>query len=161
MRQNGFSLIELIVVMSIIGILLSIATLNFSQWQRKSGIENQTKMLYSDLMTVRSEALFRKQDRSITLTATQFSVFPGNDITAPPVLQRNLSFPVTWLPTGASLRIDFDTRGIPAPERSICVEPDDNPGTYDSIVVSSTRIKMGKRQTGGACKSDGNNIDLK
>jgi len=66
MKSNhGFSLIELIVIMVIIGILATIAALNFSQWQRKYAIEGQVKEMLADLSNVRMQAIQTKREHRV------------------------------------------------------------------------------------------------
>jgi len=153
MREEGFSLIEVIVVIGIAGILMAIATLQFNEWTRKSNIEAQTKMMYADLMTVRGEALFRKKERIVRLTGNQFSVYSSNMAAGTPVLRKTLNYPIVG--TGD---ITFDTQGLTNDLMSICVEPAGNPGAIDSIVVLRSRIQMGKRSAGDC---SGGNIERK
>jgi len=152
MRESGFSLIELIVAVAIIGTLITVATMNFSEMTRKAHIESQIKMMYADLMTIRSQALLQKQERSAVVATTggvtTFSIYSSGEITVAPVSQRVLHYPVVWNSTGV---ISFDTRGLETNPLSICVEPSGNPANQDSIVVSATRINMGKRNAGGGC----------
>ena len=153
MRQNGFSLVELVVVIAILAILLSIATLQFNQYIKKSVIEGQVRTMYTDLMTVRSQALFEKRDRTVTVTATTFSVYSSNLATGTPVLQRVLKYNVTN--SSMPYTVKFNSRGvIDGVNASICIEPSDNPAAIDSLVLFTTRIQMGKRNAGATCNSE-------
>ena len=153
MERNGFTLIELVVVIGIIGVILAIATLQFNKLTRKANIEAQAKTLYADLMTVRTQALLQKTDRAVTFTATQFAVYPSVSTSGPPVLQRTLKYPVT--PAGATTVLS-DTAGmassIPSGETvAICVEPAEEGPAVDSVIFSQTRITLGKRIPGKDC----------
>lgn len=154
MNGRGFSLVEVVTVLAIIGTLTAIATLNFNAMQRKSGIETQTKMLFSDLMDARSQAMFTRAPCSVTVASSTFSHFPGTDISVTPAARRDLKYPVTWTAGGSMLRIDFNSRGMSGPETALCIQESDNQGTHDSIVISPTTIRMGKRNAGGQCRSD-------
>src|SRR5262245_17802245 len=110
MGQRGFSLVELVVVIVIIGALLAIGTLQFTQYTKKSGIEAQVKTMYADIMNARSEALLQKSDRSVSWTASQFSVYPNSTATDPPLLRKTLSYPITS--NDMASIISFDTKGM-------------------------------------------------
>lgn len=153
MKQDGFSLIELVVVIGIASVLMAIATLNFNQMMRKSAIESQVKMLYSELLNIRVQAMFQKQARLVGLNSTKVYLY-STDVNTSPFVQNNLSYPIEW---GGASEILFDTQGltnIPATgSRSICIKGD-NPAAYDSIVVFKTRIQMGKKKDPlGGCTS--------
>lgn len=162
MRQNGFSLVELIVVIAILAILLSIATLQFNQYVMKSAIESQVRTMFTDLMAVRSQALFEKRDRAVRVTATTFSIYSSGLATGTPVLQRDLKYSVI-VNSSLPYTVTFNSRGVidAVQNASICIEPSGNPGAIDSLVLSKTRIQMGKRDAGTTCSADNNNIKTK
>lgn len=60
-RQRGFTLIEMMITISIAAILLSLAVPSFSAMQRRSQINTQTNALVSGLALARSEASKRGQ----------------------------------------------------------------------------------------------------
>jgi type IV fimbrial biogenesis protein FimT len=174
MRQNGFSLVELIVVLVIITTLLAIATLQFNNYTRKSNIEKQVRTMYTDVLTARSQALLQKKSRAIMVTATQFSVYSSVSLSGPPLQQTTLQYPVN-----TSNIISFDSRGVAhitafpysstnandpvdqttlAAIPAICVSPVGNPAACDSIIINATNIQMGK-WNGGAC--NGANVTAK
>jgi len=59
-QQAGFTLIELIVVMTIIGTLLAMASLGFNSWQKKYNVEAQVKQMVQDINEYRVTAMTRK-----------------------------------------------------------------------------------------------------
>jgi prepilin-type N-terminal cleavage/methylation domain-containing protein len=159
MKQNGFSLVELVTVMSIISILLAIGTLGFNSMQRKYGIDNQTRTLYADLMEIRVKSMYKKKSHFVSLAADTFVFYSSGTRTNPAgeVLRKRLAFPVTWNVNGAL--IEFDSQGLTTDQRSICVNQNETAPNVDSIVVSMARVNMGKRKVNGGCNAG--DIDIK
>lgn len=152
MGRNGFSLIEMMVVVALMGILLAIATLSFNDFSRKSRIEGQVKTLYSDLANVRSEAMFRRAGRFTQITPNLFSVYSSNSLLGQPVRTTILKNTVV---TNES-EVRFNERGLLVDADGllldhsifICISGDNSAG-LDSIIIGMANIQMGKRN--GAC----------
>ena len=150
MNKRGFTLIEVIVVTALIGILLSIAAMQFSDYLRKGAIERQTEELYADLMTARAAAVTQRSSVTVAIIPTVITFSGGGlENTA-----RKLSAPVS----ASTASIVFDERGTynidePDANAAICVSPSMESAQYDSIVVYSTKIQLGKVAYGGACTS--------
>lgn len=162
MSRNGFTLIEILVVVTILGVLLALGTLQFNRFLVKGEIERQTQELYADFMATRTAAVTQHSSKMVKMTPRAFTFYSspmsgGNNFT------RNLSKPVTWAGKASSdteKTIVFDERGtfdiVNNGNTTICVEPSDESVRIDSIVVFSTRIHMGKvyfQGLQGECKS--------
>ncbi len=156
MCQRGFTLIELIVIMLIIGCLIAIAALDFRTWIIKSQIESQVRTMHADLTSARVSAMNNKRVHNVTFSGKQYRI---DDDTPALVTTMALKYPITF-PGGAT--VTFDTRGVATdavPDRAICVNSTVR-ASYDSIVISQTKINIGQTITiGGAC--DVANIQIK
>jgi type II secretion system protein H len=164
MRKNGFSLIELLVVIIILGIVASLGTVSFRGWIRKTELESQVKEMYTDVMNARLTAMHRNTTHLISLSTNQIRgsedtngdgagdnalcIWNRNkgdaaDASCPndkSLSYKNLTFPATWSGTN---KLEFNARGLSNTNNTICVFSTHNP-SYDCIVVSPTRIRMGK-----------------
>jgi prepilin-type N-terminal cleavage/methylation domain-containing protein len=174
MKRNGFSLIELLAVMVILGIVATLGTVSFTGWVRKHDLESQVKEMYTDLMNARLTAMHQNRSHFITLSANQIigsqdsdgdgaadaSLCIWNRDRGDPVdascsndkslSYKNLAFPATRSGTAV---LEFNARGLSNTNNTVCVFSTYNPA-YDCIVISPTRIRMGKltNQSGG-CNS--------
>lgn len=154
-QAGGFSLVELVVVVGIISILLSISTYLFSQHLRKSAIEKQIKTLYADMMELRSRSMFEKKSKGLRLATMGYSIYSSTTMTVTPAETKTLTSAISW--NNPSADITFDTQGfINASLSSVCTDGA-NSAYFDSLVVSASRIRIGKLKEGMACATA--NID--
>lgn len=156
MNRRGFTLIEVIVVTGLIGILLSIATLQFGDYLRKGAIERQAKEMYADVMATRTAAVTQRSPKGVTITPTTITFVDGGSGNS----TRTLTKPVTWAGKSSGdsgMLILFDERGTfdiaNDGNTAICIEPSMASARYDSIVIYPTRIQLGKVTFGGECTS--------
>ncbi|UFS69643.1 prepilin-type N-terminal cleavage/methylation domain-containing protein [Geomonas sp. RF6] len=156
MRERGFSLIELVVVLCIVSILLGIAVLRFSDYIRRSRKEAQTRMIQTEIMQARLAALTERRGRRVKLKRTSFEVYSStqdDEDGASPRVRLQLNYPITWNCTGTA--IDIDDRGIISPPfRSICMEESGDRNLTDSVVLYYTRVNLGSRKEGKDCASE-------
>jgi prepilin-type N-terminal cleavage/methylation domain-containing protein len=169
MNNKGITLIELIIVATIIGILVVALGFNFQGWVSGYKVESQTKEMYIDLINTRARAMQRNRMHFIDLAVDQYNIYEdtdpapnGNGIantaTDAQVSQRILEsrYPIIWS-TPADTSVEFNTNGLSSENKSICSNAPDDADTadYNCISISTTRINMGKLTQsiadGGAC----------
>jgi prepilin-type N-terminal cleavage/methylation domain-containing protein len=168
MNRRGVTLVELMVVMSIIAILAIALGFTYQGWMGRYKVERQTKDIYTDLMDARGRAQTRGtayffdvntpappagrgRYRVIEDTNGNLNSEPGAGDTVPVTFPKTVEYVITMNGGGG---ITFDRRGTASASRTICVTTTADPD-YDCIMVSATRINMGKLTTqisaGGAC----------
>jgi prepilin-type N-terminal cleavage/methylation domain-containing protein len=176
MREKGITLVELMVVLSIITILTVALGFSYQGWVGKYKVESQTKMLHADILNARSRSMTRSKSHFLRFpNATSYTLYDddsngtakvsdgdgvlqvGTGVTADtqlPSFPKQLVYPVQ---IGAAVPADFDftfnVQGLVSPERTICAFTQFDPD-YDCITLSQTRVIMGKiRNQGGNCDS--------
>ncbi|HJV36914.1 type II secretion system protein [Geomonas sp.] len=153
--EGGYSLVEILTVIAISSILLSIATVHFNKYFKRYQSEAQTRVMYADLLSARANALYHRRETRVKVYPTRFEVYSSlvdRDGGAAPVLSRQLQFPIVQSKSGNN--VDFKSSGLTFNERSICQEPADDTCVIDSIVISTTRISLGKRDGREECGYD-------
>lgn len=166
--DSGVTLIELIVVVTIIAVLVLVGGIEFVGWQANYRIESQGKEMYADIMNARSRAMQRNRMHFIVVTADNYQTY--EDTNENGVL--NIGTDVNWWPNPKPFnypslqagQIIIDTRGLvstnPPPPANVEAYIRFNYDTtkfrpdYDCIslgatgtaagVIPGTRINMGK-----------------
>jgi prepilin-type N-terminal cleavage/methylation domain-containing protein len=153
MNRRGFSLIELIVVITIIGTLATIVSLNFNSMQRKYGIEAQVKELLSDLTSVRMMAFQTKKEHRVILNPmlVTFRRYSSEaDAAGTEVFNKPLTYPIQQkLPSGSltdfsNTIIVINDRGLTSNLMTIAVAAGVSDPSYNCLGVHWARVNMGK-----------------
>jgi len=64
-KNRGFTLVELVLVMAVIGILAAVGIPNFLNWLPNMRVRAAARDIYSNMQHIRSEAVKNNQDRAI------------------------------------------------------------------------------------------------
>jgi prepilin-type N-terminal cleavage/methylation domain-containing protein len=158
-KEDGFTITELIVVVAIVAILAGIVGMNTSSWLGKARVEEQVKRMYSDLTTARMRAMTHNRLHFVRLNTVlnRYQVWddtsPGPDGSlAVETADDRLLVQVDCrdqLSTDLGGEFNFNTKGFASLDGTVRIVSTYEPGV-DCIVVSSTRIRIG-RWDGATC----------
>jgi prepilin-type N-terminal cleavage/methylation domain-containing protein len=164
MKNNGYSLTELVVVIAILGTLLGIAGISGKTWLERYRVEAQTKEMFTDLMNARASALQRNRMYFVDFAGAQYTIYedtnPGPDGDGlyqsddTPVMQKSTQYPIVPALGGSATSFSFDKNGLvslatPTATGTLHFASGAGP-EYDCITLCTTRILMGK-WSGGDC----------
>jgi len=151
--NRGMTLIELIVVITVVGILIAAISTNFMGWRSKYKVESQMKEMYIDLMNARSRAMERNRMHFVDLSvADRYTICedssPGPDGDGVlqtgvdrQVLQKNFDQPITFT-TGNT--VTFNSNGLLATGAGVVRATTSYDADYDCVGLETTRIIMGQ-----------------
>lgn len=164
-NNTGVTLLELIIVVSIIGVLVVVLGFSFQGWTANYKVESQTKELYADLMDARLMAMHRNRVHFVKLENTRYTIYEdtnedGDADTSEilPAYPKNLNYDITW--NGSGNKMTFDTRGLLNPWRTIHLTSNIE-ADYNCIKLYMTRINIGKWDDKGTADTDDDECDVK
>jgi prepilin-type N-terminal cleavage/methylation domain-containing protein len=158
--RGGFTIVEIMIVIAILGILVVLAVGDFGGMNEKYKVEAETKQFYADLMDARGRAMQRNRWFFVQITATPSGYATYEDRPLPDgdgAFDNTADAKVSSVAVRHTISTNlaggnvfgFNRNGIANDTGTIrfvsTVQPD-----YDCITILSTRIKMGQ-YVGGVC----------
>lgn len=153
LKTRGFALTELIVVIALIAILATVATLNFNSWSRKHAIEAQTKQLHADITSVRLRAIQTKQRHKIRLNPQTFAVSVVSDAGVEQALaglNKNTNYTMQSFAAGvltafSNTDIFFNERGyLTGNGLTLAVGVGQGDAALNCLTIQAARVNMGR-----------------
>jgi prepilin-type N-terminal cleavage/methylation domain-containing protein len=151
--EAGFTLIEVMIVVAILGILVLVAVPNFLDWNRKYKLKDAVATLHGNIGLARMNAI--NQSTTVTVTVTQpsatapvtvtFQNSAGGGVLTPMTLDSEVSLTnATGATVGAGVSSPQDVQLSPMGLRR------------DTGNANNLCITAGGAYTGAACTSNGN-----
>jgi prepilin-type N-terminal cleavage/methylation domain-containing protein len=163
-KEGGFTLVELMVVVSIAVLLLAWGLPSYSSWKKKHDVENQMVQLYSDIQFGRMTAYSGKVVSGVwwggntPFASYQIRSDANNNGTIDDTgvdtqIGATVSPKYAITSSAAQNSVSFDGRGFWSPSGpnpiTFSVAPSFG-AAVDCVTVSSTRVTLGK-MTAGSC----------
>ncbi len=166
MNSDGFTLVEMMVVIAMIAIVLSIATLNFPSMLSKANTEKQAGEMLSLITSARMNAMQKKLRSSLVLGPNQFvyktyssdgeALNKGITISTTNYFSETKkkaagSSTLTTL-NSASDYIEFDNRGYTSNTTELVLMPVLYGGGLNCISVETARTSIGRMVNATTCQ---------
>ena len=155
-KESGITLTELLITVSIVGILAVALGFSFQGWMGNYRIESELKQIYADIMDVRTRAMTQNRMHFIIINSGNYAVYEdtNDNNTANPgagdtlIKTTTLQYNAGWTGT-----ITFNTKGLTTSSAAISIPitlPSGASPDFDCILVYQSRVAMGK-MSGGVC----------
>ena len=149
-QDSGVTLVELLTIVSIIGILIVALGFSFQGWLGNYKIESEIKQMYADIMDARTRAMTQNMMHFIVINTDNYAAYEdtNDNNTANPgagdtlLKTTTLQYNAGWTGT-----ITFDTKGLTTSSAAISIPITLPSGAYpdfNCIVVYQSRVGMGK-----------------
>ncbi len=164
--QNGFTLIEMLIVITITVIIMAVALPPLHRWIVRYNVNKQTATIYNALTEMRFRSLAHKDGKlwGASFTAKSMTTFSWNDKNFDGQVTSDeeesfATYNMNYALTSSPALLWFDDRGIARRKtggfyiQTIQINTSVLPAgfsAYDCIAISANRIREG-RWSGGSC----------
>ncbi|WP_136526613.1 pilus assembly FimT family protein [Geomonas ferrireducens] len=161
MRARGYSLVEMITIVACLAVLIALGTLMFQRYDRNFRTEAQTRLILTELMKARMNAITQHRATRVKLYRDRFEVYSSGSDEGDPVMVQTLNFPLmSNLPGFAKgAKVEFQETGLTRNLGTVCVDADGMQPALDSIIIFATSMRSGVKDKGNDCDSE--NITIK
>lgn len=128
-RKNGFTLLEILVVLAIIGILIGIFGVNYIQSIRRANLNEAATTAFSALYRARSLSQRGSTDQPVTWTANTINAGTGRSMTLP-----NGAVIVTAPVNGYVYTAPYGELTLPSGMEGLRLEIKDSTGQYHTAI---------------------------
>jgi len=133
LKNNGFTLVEICVVIAIIGIISAIAVPSMLAWRQDAKLRDAAFNLRSDLELAKMRAIRENASVPLTFTATSYTFNFAGTASRTRQLPAGVVIDLSHNPPPPS---QFGGRGIPDTSGDIKIDASNG----DSIIISMSRI---------------------
>jgi len=134
-NQNGFSLIEIIVIIVILGIMLSAVVLNFRQSRNRAVLEQGQASIINALELAKNRASsgVGEENHGVRIEQNEIIIFEGGNEESPIPLPLNIS--------ASDLEIIFE-RISARPNMGTTINITHNSGLTESIIINESGVVL-------------------
>lgn len=142
--RKGFTVFELIVVVVIVGVLMALAFVSYTRWNRKVSVEEDTRLIYTVINRERMRALSEGKSFKVTATDEKLVVEDLTSGTSKIVFLRNpFSGEIEVYPKGVMSKNSIVFQG------DLSLNPD-----LSCVTSNGLRLRMGKTYINSAGKRE-------
>jgi prepilin-type N-terminal cleavage/methylation domain-containing protein len=134
-KDLGFTLIESLIVVSIVGILIAVAMPSLIAAQNRAKLAQSTDMVVASLQQAQREAIRRNQSCTLTLDKINHKIAGQQGCLLSD--DRNLPDPIDLDYTGATGTIQYGIRGNTTTNKSVVLAIRNSPNNASCLTVSA------------------------
>lgn len=152
--RDGFTLVEIMIVLAILGILLLVLGGSFQGWMARHKVASETGQMFADVAEARARAIQRSRATFVVVTGNGYTTYedtspaPDGNNALESTSDRRISGRATTYPlvanlTGGATTIRFSREGFASVSGALHLHSTFNPDV-DCISIGPTRVKLGR-----------------